>query len=227
MKHKLFNKPIKDLRSIEKEVNKDLFFRYKTDENTYNNIVINDIIYNEKTRLVATFKDYLILDDISEFLRRVYSKSEAYLRLPKIIGFYEAYSKIFPNYITLPESKYLYKNIRKKQKMIDAFNQIKIEEEENRKQQFGNNLNGLLSTKKKKNDKVFDTEIRNSILKYKPSYMHFESNNNENKSRSTLNLLDFDEINNKNTDDSFISITNMLNMIDKTTNKKKKRNIGL
>ena len=33
----------------------------------------------------------------------------------------------------LPESYYLYRNIRKKQKMIDAFNEIRREEEENRK----------------------------------------------------------------------------------------------
>ena len=33
----------------------------------------------------------------------------------------------------LPESQFLYRNIRKKQKMIDAFNEIKKEEEENRK----------------------------------------------------------------------------------------------
>jgi hypothetical protein len=28
--------------------------------------------------------------------------------------FYEKYSKVFPNYVVLPENKYLFKNIEKK-----------------------------------------------------------------------------------------------------------------
>ncbi len=34
--------------------------------------------------------------------------------------FYEKYSKVFPNYVSLPqENKYLFKNIEKKQRLID------------------------------------------------------------------------------------------------------------
>jgi len=40
-------------------------------------LIINDIIYNEQTHIVSAFKDYLIFDDISEFLKRFYTKSEA------------------------------------------------------------------------------------------------------------------------------------------------------
>ena len=31
--------------------------------------VVNDLIYNEQTHVVSIFKDYLILDDINEFLK--------------------------------------------------------------------------------------------------------------------------------------------------------------
>ena len=31
---------------------------------------VNDIVFNEKVHLVAEFKDFLILDDCSEFLKR-------------------------------------------------------------------------------------------------------------------------------------------------------------
>ena len=82
---------------------------------------------------MARFKDYLVLDDSTEFLRRFYLRKELLQRLKKIFNFYESYCKIFPNYMILPESQFLYRNIRKKQKMIDAFNEIKKEEEENRK----------------------------------------------------------------------------------------------
>jgi len=47
----------------------------------YNVKVINDIIYNDDTHLVSLFKDYLILDDISEFLKRTYRKDESVPRL--------------------------------------------------------------------------------------------------------------------------------------------------
>lgn len=85
----------------------------------YNVKVINDIIYNDETHLVSLFKDYLILDDISEFLKWYYLEDECYPRLNKIFNFYEQFSKVFPNYITLEESKYMFKNIERKQIAID------------------------------------------------------------------------------------------------------------
>lgn len=55
----------------------------------YNVKVINDIIYNDDTHLVSVFKDYLIYDDISEFLKRPYTTEEVKPRLTKIFNFYE------------------------------------------------------------------------------------------------------------------------------------------
>lgn len=63
---------------------------------------------------MAVFKDYLIYDDLSEFLKRYYDKGEAITRIPKICEFYEKYSKVFPNYVNFPESKFMYKNIERK-----------------------------------------------------------------------------------------------------------------
>lgn len=40
----------------------------------YTNVkIVNDLIYNEQTHLVSVFKDYLINDDINEFLKRRYT----------------------------------------------------------------------------------------------------------------------------------------------------------
>lgn len=86
-----------------------------TSKEFYNVKVINDIIYNERTHVVSVFKDYLILDDISEFLYAFEKPS----KLPRIFRFYEKYSKVFPNYVTIPENKYMFKNIERKQWMID------------------------------------------------------------------------------------------------------------
>lgn len=85
-----------------------------TSKDFYNVKLINDIIYNEPNHLVAIFKDYLIYDDLSEFLKRYYEQSEVVTRVPKICEFYEKYSKVFPNYVNLPENKFMYKNIERK-----------------------------------------------------------------------------------------------------------------
>lgn len=100
-------------------VKKNLEKRYLTSREYYNSKVITDIIYNENTNLVSVFKDYLIFDDISEFLKRFYKRKESKDRLPKVIEFYDKYSKVFPNYICLPESKLMFKNIERKQRYID------------------------------------------------------------------------------------------------------------
>lgn len=104
------------LRSVVKE---NLEKKYLTSWEYYNSKIVNDIIYNENSHVVSIFKDYLIYDDVSEFLKWSYVKSEAVQRLPKVFEFYEKYSKVFPNYIALPESKFMFKNIERKQWMID------------------------------------------------------------------------------------------------------------
>jgi hypothetical protein len=43
--------------------------KYLTSRDFYNVKVVNDIIYNEQMHVVSVFKDFLILDDISEFLK--------------------------------------------------------------------------------------------------------------------------------------------------------------
>ena len=116
-----------------------------------NLINTNHIIFNEKCRIVSKFKDFLIFDDSTEFLKDFYKKNQIYLKLKQIFYFYETYRKIFPNYIVIfPENKHLYRNIRKKQKMIDAKNEIKKEEEENRKNLFEKNNNVVFSESIKK-----------------------------------------------------------------------------
>ena len=80
-------------------------------------------MYNEQRHIVSVFKEYLIFDDFSEYLKRFYTRKESYDRLPRIFEFYEHYSKVFPNYVALPESKYMFKNIERKQKLIDQRHQ--------------------------------------------------------------------------------------------------------
>ena len=151
---------------------KILYKKYSQFRYSFSLFCTNNLIFNEKCRIVARFKDYLVYDDSTEFLRRFYLKRELRSRLKQIYNFYESYCKIFPNYMILPESQFLYRNIRKKQKMIDAFNEIKREEEENRR-----HLKiGLHSDKKKRENIVFTKKIQESIERYHPSLSNILSN---------------------------------------------------
>ena len=51
--------------------------------------VINDLIYNEPMHIVSVFKDYLIMDDVNEFLKRPYAHNEQRQRLSKLYEFYD------------------------------------------------------------------------------------------------------------------------------------------
>lgn len=96
-------------------VRKSLDKKYLTSQDYYNSKIISDIMYNENRHIVSVFKDYLIFDDFSEYLKRFYFDVEANERLPKVFEFYEKYSKVFANYVVLEEEKkYMFKNIEKK-----------------------------------------------------------------------------------------------------------------
>ena len=119
-----FQNPSNNLFTIHQLISK----KYNSFRFSYDLICINNLIFNEKCRIVSKFKDYLVLDDNTEFLRKYYKNKELYSKLTRIFAFYESYCKIFPNYMILPENVFLYKNIRKKQKMLDEINKIKREE---------------------------------------------------------------------------------------------------
>ena len=165
---------------LEERVKKKLIKRYDHPLFFHDIKMINDIIYNEKTHFVETFKEYLIYEDLNEFLRKFYNKEEINYKLPKILNFYEKYSKIYANYTVIPESKYMYKNIKRKQKMIDQmqnFNLSNSEESDN-----NNNLNS----------KIFTTNAMNSINSFTMSIYTNQSlinNNNNNKNDSDIKDL--------------------------------------
>lgn len=85
----------------------------KLEEKYFEAKVINDLIYNEPMHIVSVFKDFLIMDDVNEFLKRPYVFNEQRARLSKLYEFYDQFSEVYPNYIGLiPEpANHLFKNI--------------------------------------------------------------------------------------------------------------------
>ena len=134
-----------------KIIHKFLFNKYSIVSHLYNKMISNQIIYNSKAKIVAVFKDYLIMDENAEFLKRYYFLSETLLKIPKLCDFYIFYSKIFPNYTVLHERKYIYRNIQRKQRMIDIQEDIESKEVKNKQ---------LLESN---HSKMFKTEIYNTI----------------------------------------------------------------
>lgn len=142
------------LSQLEKTVFRQFTIKFTIDDNFYNSRVINDIIFNSKSHIVSTFKNHLIFDDECEFLKRFYTKKESNMRLKNFFNFYETFSKIYPNYTSLIECKFIYKNIHKKQKMIDLQQQ---EDQSNKKEE-------KTSVNDKKSNEVFSTDVYNSIV---------------------------------------------------------------
>ena len=155
------NKQNKISKNLEKTIYTLFNKKYSKMPLYYNKYIIDNIIYNEKSHIVAKFKDGLINDDTGEFLKRYYTTSESKCRLPKFFEYYDLYSKIFPNYTTFYEGKYLYQNIQKKQKMIDLIEKMEMEGKLNKKN------NGKFYSAPSERDglhDVFNTDVIDSIL---------------------------------------------------------------
>ena len=190
---------LKYIEKLEVRARKVLIKRYEKPSYYYNAKMINDILYNEKTHYVEMFKEYLLYEDYNEFLRQYYHKTLVKIKLTKILNFYEKYSKIFPNYTALKESKYFYKNIKRKQKVINQINENKRND---------NSCDNSYSSSYNKT--IFNSRVINSI--YTGHNTITINKNNENNST----------IDNKSICDFINNISNLEKETDKMQEKKKK-----
>ena len=181
--------PLIEFEKIVSYIQKLLSKKYFISKTSYQKNLIKNIIYDDKRRLVSVFKEQLIINDTSEYMKRFYKYRESIIRLNKYNELYEEYSKLYPNYTPLSEAKYIYFNIHKKQKIIDL-------------QQNNSKLKLKKKFKSKnikiKNNKIFSSEVYESIEK-----------NSEN-----LNSAIFG-INNDEKNNSIIKIENIINKINK------------
>ena len=194
---------IKYFFNLEDRAKYKLIKRYDKPLSYHDVKMINDILYNEKTHYVEAFKEYLIYEDYNEFLKRFYKNSELKIKLPKILMFYEKYSKIYANYTVIPESKYMYKNIKRKQKMIDQMQNNDVNNSENEEEEEEN---------EEISNTVFSSRVMNSICRKTLSTLN--KSDNEGKSEQSINnfISQISEIETK---------ANQINQIDKNKNTKK------
>jgi len=134
-----------------------------------NNLLINKLIWNKKGHIVSLFKDFLIYNEKSEFFIAFYTYDKIKKKLIDLFNYYNESSFIFPNYTPLPESKYIYNNIIKKQRVIDDQENMEelklIKKHNNNKKQKLNNIIKNFYENSQSQSKFFDSNIYNSILK--------------------------------------------------------------
>ena len=182
------NNPLKYFTNLEKRARYKLIKRYDKPLSYHDVKIINDILYNEKTHYVEQFKEYLIYEDYNEFLKRFYKTYELNIKLPKILIFYEKYSKIYANYTVIPESRYMYKNIKRKQKMIDQMQNNNIDSEY---ECFDNSNDDMSNT-------IFRSKIMNSIYRRTITINKSENGNSEQSINNFIDRINNIENNVKN-----------------------------
>ena len=133
--------------------------------NKYNLLKINEILSNSKSHLVASFKDYLLYEEDSEFLRRYYNGNELHLRIKKYSNYLSNNPFIYPNYAPFEEKKYILSNILRKKIIINK----------NKRNKYSLNKE-IRKTLFEKKNKIFNYEIYDEIL-------------GQQKSESFINML--------------------------------------
>ena len=168
----------KFIKQLEKRAKDKLIKRYDKPVSYHDIKIINDILFNQKNHYVEMFKEFLLYEDYNEFLKKYYGKNVIRTKLPKILMFYEKYSKIFANYTVIPESKYMYKNIKRKQKVIDQINNNNYKKYSGSDEEYSNS--------EYYSNTIFNQEILNSI--YNKSKSSIKNNIlNLTISKSTIN----------------------------------------
>ena len=145
------------LKKVERRANYLYKYHYRKYINiNYNNLIIENLMCNGRCHVVAVFKNYLIEDDNSEYLRRFYKYKESGPRLKKLFTYHDETSVIFPNYTPLVESKYLYNNVIRKQRVIDEQQNLEIKRNDKNSKKCKDFYN--------KEDKVFNSTVFGEIL---------------------------------------------------------------
>ena len=172
--------------------------KYNTTPLFYQKFQILLLMENANTHLVSIFKDYLLYDDSTEFFKEFYSKKEIYPRLKTIYDYYESSSYLFPNYTAINEGKYIYRNIIRKQKLIDY-----LEDLEDKKKEKEEKKN---MKKKKKSKNINQDEQSSSCIEVFDTKI-YENIRKETENDSKINeLFCVGNKNNANDCDSFSSI---------------------
>ena len=189
------------LKNAYKKLSKNLR-KYNFFQKKYNKQKINEIIFDKRKRLVSVFKDYLLWNETSDFLKEYHHISDSISLIPNMCEYYENYTLLFPEYGPLEDVlKFMRKNMKKKKVLLE-----KYEDNNNKRESILQNEgeNSSLKAMKIDNDKETNNEPFHKIISEKDmeldlskTYSHsktclnneyFQVNENEKKLINEKNL---------------------------------------
>ena len=205
------NNGILILKKIENRANYLLKHNYnKYIHTNFNKLIIENIMCNGKCHIVATFKNYLIEDDFSEYFHKYYKIKAAKEILNDLFYYHLQTSFIFPNYCPIIESKYLYNNVIKKQRIIDEQQEIEEDSKDNKKKEKKEKNEN--KENKENKDKLFTSSVYDEILNLSESVMRIVFGLK--KQKNNANIKDIKNNNNEPKRNNYYDIDNNLNDIN-------------
>ena len=192
---KINNKIISNKISFSSIISKNLK-KYSITKKNYCIFIINSLILDQKIHIVTEFKNYLLWDESSEFLKRFYRGKESVDRLPNISQYYEIYTLFSPVYFGLEGPLVIIMNgwTRRKRNYLEYIEDK--EEEDEKKKNIENNFNFK---------KILDSKLINSEA----------SDMNDKNSKKTIELTKYDNI------DSFFIKDNNISLSENLKEKEK------
>jgi len=152
------------LKNAYKKLNKNLR-KYNFFQKKYNVQKINEIIFDKRKRLVSVFKDYLLWNETSDFLKEYHHISDSITLIPNMSEYYENYTLLFPEYGPLEDViKFMKKNMKKKKVLLEKY-EDNNNERESMIQFEGDNTS--LKAMKNNNDKETKNEPFHKIISEK------------------------------------------------------------
>ena len=152
--------------------------KYSTTKRKYNIYIINSIIFDQRIHKVAVFKNNLLWDESSEFLKRFYKIRESIERIPKISEYYEKYTLFPPVYFGLEGLIIIIMNkwTKRKKNYLEYVEDHEEEREEKKKKVKNLNFEPLI------NPSLFDniTASKSIVSKNTLDLSKFENETNKN-----------------------------------------------
>ena len=195
--------------------------KYNISSSIFNKYIINDIIFDHRNHIVAVFKNYLLWDETSEFLKRYYMKKDIFGRLPKISEYYEHYTLFSPNYLANDGLLLIImtKWIKRKKKYLQYLEE-KEEQEKNNKNKKNSNKNfeplfsdEILSLTKNKSISFFSSCV--DLSKNTLELTIFDNQINNNKRKNSENRINKNKNNQLlNIDDDFKNSVSFTEIFD-------------
>ena len=165
-----------------------LFTKYGDIEEDYNNLILNQLLYNKLSHLNSIFKENCYTNNYNEFLKRKYKKKESIDRIPKLYDYYKNYYLYFckPFFLNFFSANLLHNYYNNKAEIFYKNNystSIEKTEEENNK---GSNSNSLSS---------LDNDTQNKTIFTKRNKYLIDNDIDSNKCSITLTFDSIDKYN--------------------------------